>query len=127
MRRGEVLTTENQANAIHTLQWLICDRQHIAEADTFAICDALEQETIWRESLILGLSSEEFAAQRRQFNSCPMNVRDFVCHMIQNCIYKQGQFSALYFAMGLGGEAPCDAPFPNRFSLELCEARYATS
>ena len=122
-----MLTTENQANAIHTWQWLICDRQHIAEADTFAQCDASKQETIRRESLNLGLSFEEFAAKRRQFNSYPMNFSDSVCHMIQNCIYKEAQFSALYFAMGLDGEAPYDAPFPNRFSLELCEARYATS
>ena len=122
-----MLNTENQANAIHTWQWLICDRQHIAEADTFAQCDASKQETIRWESLILGLPSEEFSAKRRQFNSYPMNVRDFVCHMIQNCIYKHGQFSALSFAMGLGGEAPYDAPFPNLFSLELREARYATS
>ena len=122
-----MLTTENQANAIHTWQWLICDRQHIAEADTFAQCDASKQETIRRESLNLGLSFEEFAAKRRQFNSYPMNGRDSVCHMIQNCIYKHGQFSALYFAMGLGGEAPYDPPFPSHFSLELREACYATS
>ena len=59
-----MLNTENQANAIHTWQWLICDRQHIAEADTFAQCDASKQETIRRESLILGLSSEEFSAKQ---------------------------------------------------------------
>lgn len=126
--------------ATHTWQWLICDRQHIVEADaanhplvpdppadTFALCDALEQETTRWESLILGLSSEEFIAERSQFNAFPMNVRDFVCHTIQNCIYKHGQFSTLYFAMGVDGESPYDAPFPNRFYLELHGASYATT
>lgn len=126
--------------ATHTWQWLICDRQHITEADvanhplvpdppsdTFALCDALELETIRWEALILDLSTEEFAAERHQFNAYPMNVRDFVCHMIQNCIYKHGQFSTLYFAMGLDGASLYDAPFPNHFYLELHGASHVTT
>ena len=121
--------------ATHAWQWLICDRQHIAQADarqhpfipeppsdTSAFCDALSEETARWEALILSLTPEQFAADRHQFNGYPMTVRDFVCHMIQNCIYKHGQFSTLYFAMGLDGNAPYDAPFPNPVYASLHEA-----
>jgi hypothetical protein len=121
--------------ATHAWQWLICDRQHIAEADaaqhpyvpeppadTGALCDALAEETECWQTLILSLTPEQFGAERRQFNDYEMNIRDFVCHMIQNCIYKHGQFATLYFAMGLDGDAPYDAPLPNPIYRELHES-----
>ena len=78
------------------------------------MCDALQEETDEWEKLILGLTPEQFAEERRQFNSdFPMNVRSFVCHMVQNSIYKHGQFSTLFFALGLDGTEPYSAPFPN--------------
>jgi hypothetical protein len=40
-------------------------------------------------------------------------VRGFVCHMVQNTIYKNGQFMTLFYALGLDGTEPYDAPFPN--------------
>ena len=40
-------------------------------------------------------------------------MRGFVCHMIQNTIYKHGQFATIYFALGLDGTEPYNAPFPN--------------
>ena len=118
--------------ATHAWQWLVCDRQHIAEpdalkhalvpappADTAALCDALAAETERWQELILGLTPAELDAPRRQFNDYPMTVREFVCHMIQNCIYKHGQFATLYFALGLDGDAPYDAPWPNPIYREL--------
>jgi hypothetical protein len=33
--------------------------------------------------------------------------------MIQNCIYKNGQLATIYFALGLDGTEPYEAPFPN--------------
>jgi len=126
--------------AVHTWQWLICDRQHIEEpdalhhplvqeppAETAALCDALELETSHWDKLISELTPEQFAGMRSQFNGYPMNTRDFVCHMIQNCIYKHGQFSTLYFAMGLDGDAPYDAPFPNPIYLDLREGHHDTT
>ena len=44
-----------------------------------------------------------------------MNVRGFLCHMVQNCLYKHGQFSTLYFALGLERRFALYAPFPIRF------------
>jgi hypothetical protein len=84
--------------AAHAWQWLQCDRRHIAEPDASkhtripepptdpqAMCDALQEETErWRE-LILNLTPEQLAEGRRQFNGdYPLNIRGFVCHMIQN-------------------------------------------
>lgn len=118
--------------ATHALQWLICDRQHIAEpdallhpavpeapADPVAMCDALSAETDNWEKLILGLTPERLDEPRKQFNGYQMNVRQFICHMIQNSIYKHGQFSTLFFALGHDGTAPYDAPFPNPIYAEL--------
>jgi hypothetical protein len=113
--------------AAHTWQWLQCDRQHILEPDPSrhtripeppgdprAMCDELAQETEnWRK-LIRELTPGQLAEPRRQFDSEPvLTVRWFVCHMIQNCIYKHGQFSLLFFALGLDGTEPYSAPFPN--------------
>ena len=113
--------------AVHTWQWLQCDRQHILEPDASrhtripdppldekAMCDALAVETEnWRE-LIRGLTPEKMAEPRSQFGAEPvLSVRWFVCHMIQNSIYKHGQFSLLFFALGLDGSEPYSAPFPN--------------
>ena len=119
--------------AAHAWQWLICDRRHIGEADALkhprvpdppsdpaAMCEALEEETRRWKALILDLSAEDLAAPRRQFNDePPYNVRWFICHMIQNTIYKSGQLATLYFALGLDGVEPYTAPFPNPIYAEL--------
>ena len=113
--------------ARHTWQWLICDRHHIEEPDALlhplvpeaptdvnAMCDELAAETERWEELIRSLTPEQLSEPRMQFNQWDMGtVRDFVCHMIQNSIYKHGQFSTLYFALGLDGTDPYDAPWPN--------------
>ena len=112
--------------AAHAWQWLQCDRQHILEPDASKhtripeppldpqeMCDALEQETEQWRSLILGLTPEQLSEERVQFCYDPLNVRAFLCHMIQNSIYKNGQFATLYFALGLDGTEPYQAPFPN--------------
>jgi hypothetical protein len=112
--------------AEHAWQWLVCDRQHILEPDAArhprvpdppgeqqAMCDVLQEEAERWRSLILGLTPDQFLQTRRQFNYYPMNVRGFVCHMIQNVIYKHGQLATIYFALGLDGTGPYTAPFPN--------------
>ena len=118
--------------AAHTLSWLICDRQHIEQpdamqhalvpdvpADPAAVCDALDAE-IARWGLLLDrLTPEELDAPRAQFNDYPMTVRGFLGHIFQNSVYKSGQLSTLYFALGLDGEAPYDAPFPNPIYAQL--------
>ena len=48
-----------------------------------------------------------------------MNVRWFVGHMVQNTIYKHGQFSTIFFAQGLDGDGPYEAPFPNPIYAEV--------
>ena len=122
--------------ATHAYQWLVCDRQHIAEPDVTkhvlvpdaprdpaALCDALAQETENWDRLIQSLTPEQLDLPRAQFGEYPMNVRGFVGHMIQNCIYKNGQLATLYFALGLDGTEPYDAPFPNPIYKEIWAAR----
>jgi hypothetical protein len=118
--------------AAHAWQWLICDRRHIAEPDALkhldipdppkdpqAMCDALSEETDRWEKMILGFTPEELDAPRSQFNSYPRTVRNFICHVIQNSIYKNGQFATLFFALGHDGTAPYAAPLPNPIYAEL--------
>ncbi|HEY3330474.1 MAG TPA: hypothetical protein VGK19_10665 [Capsulimonadaceae bacterium] len=124
--------------ASHTWQWLVCDRQHIGEPDVFAhadippvptdpdaMCDLLLTETDNWYDLLLAMTPNQFDATRKQFGETEMNVRAFVCHMIQNSIYKHGQLATLFFALGLDGTEPYDAPFPNPIYAEIRAAREA--
>ncbi len=120
--------------AEHAWQWLVCDRQHIYEpdalkhsdvpeppADQQAMCDRLMEEAeTWKE-MILKLTPEQLDEPRRQFNhsGAELNVRWFLFHMIQNTIYKHGQFATIYFALGLDGTEPYTAPFPNPIYAEV--------
>jgi hypothetical protein len=120
--------------AAHAWQWLVCDRQHIMEPDVtkhrfvpvpptdpHAMCDAIDVEIEnWRE-MLSQLSPEDLAQPRSQFNKGDLNVAWFISHSLRNCIYKLGQFSTLYFALGLDGTDPYEAPFPNRFYEPLLE------
>lgn len=118
--------------AAHAYQWLVCDRYHIEnpdvsthptvpepQGDSKTMIAALEEETEnWRR-LIRGLTPERLDAPLRQFGEGEEgNVRGFVGHMIQNAIYKHGQFATLYFALGLDGTEPYDAPWPNPIYAE---------
>lgn len=118
--------------AAHAWQWLISDRHHINEPDASkhptipapsldpqAMCAALEEEAERWESLILGLTPVQMAEPRLHFNDDKRDVRWFVCHMVDNTIYKSGQLSVLYFALGLDGTGPYAAPFPNPEYEEL--------
>jgi len=118
--------------ATHTWQWLQCDRQHITEADaskhhripdapndTAALCDAMDAEREAWEKMLSEITEEGLDAKRSQFNQHEMTVRQFICHMIQNTIYKHGQFATLFFALHLDGEAPYTAPFPNPIYEEI--------
>ena len=122
----EIAAPSARTLAEHTYQWLVCDRQHILQPnvslhpdvptppqDPQAMCAVLQAEVdTWKE-MILAMSPEYLAELRSQFGIFEMNVCGFVCHMIQNCIYKHGQFSSIYFALGLDGTEPYSAPFPN--------------
>ena len=118
--------------ACHTLSWLICDRQHIEEpdarrhtlipempSDPAALCAALLAEMELWEALPARLTPSDFDAPRSQFNRCPMTVRQFIGHITQNTIYKNGQFMTLFYALGLDGDAPYDAPWPNPIYADL--------
>jgi DinB superfamily len=119
---------------IHTWQWLACDRQHIeqpdasqhalileAPADPEALFAEFEAELDRWQALLAGLTEEKLAEPRSQFNdtSYPWSVRDALYHMLQNVLYKLGQFSYLYYAFGLDGTAPYEAPFPNPIYKEV--------
>ena len=120
--------------AVHTWQWLQCDRHHIGEpdaskharipdppADPEAMCAALAAETEAWSQLLRSLKPADLDRPGKQFNmpDNSMNVRGFIGHMIQNSIYKHGQFSELFFALGLDGTEPYTAPFPNPIYEEI--------
>ncbi len=120
--------------AMHALQWLICDRYHINEPDAAkhpripeppqdqaALCDALAEETENWRTLIRALTPEQLDEARYQFGEPQyrMNIREFLCHMIQHCVYKNGQLSTIFFGLGLDGAEPYSATFPNTIYTEL--------
>jgi hypothetical protein len=120
--------------AEHTWQWLVCDRQHIREPDASLhprvpdpptdqsqMCDVLAAERENWLTLILSLTTEELDEPRSQFNDIEpvLNIRSFICHMIQNAIYKHGQLSTLFFTLGLDGPEPYSAPLPNPIYEEV--------
>jgi hypothetical protein len=120
--------------AVHAWQWLMCDRQHIDEPD-FArhtnvpeppedidkFCEAFAEETEnWRQ-LLRRLTPEDLVKPRNQFGQpdAHMNIRFFIGHMVQNLIYKHGQFAEVFFALGYDGTEPYSAPFPNAIYDEV--------
>ncbi len=119
--------------AVHAWQWLQCDRQHIEnpEFDSHVdvaeppkqpedFCVAFEAETQAWEGLFQRLTSEYLDQPRGQFsNDGDLNVRWFILHMIQNVIYKHGQLSEVFFALGYDGDQPYTAPLPNPIYAEV--------
>lgn len=120
--------------AVHAWSWLQSDRAHIEEPDAAkhprlseppespaALCDALAVETENWRTLLRSLTPEQLDEARFQFNQpgARMTVRQFVGHILQNNIYKHGQFAALYFAGGYDGTEPYTAPLPNPIYAEL--------
>ena len=126
--------------AEHAYMCLVGDRQHLEEPDALKhplvpdaptepdkMCDLMLEETDRWEALLLALTPEQLAEPRLQFNVAPLNVRRFVCHAIQNNIYKHGQFATLYFALGMDGTAPYTAPSANPAYRALHEAARANA
>lgn len=114
--------------ASHTLAWLQCDRQHIntpdctthklvpePPSDPAELCRALEAEADEWERLLTSLKCEDLTRKSVQFGQpgAYLNVNGFIAHMVQNVIYKHGQFSTLFFGLGYDGDGPYDAPYPN--------------
>lgn len=119
---------------IHTWQWLACDRQHIeqpdaslhalieeAATDPATLFAQFEAEIDRWQTLLAELTPEKLDAVRSQFNdtSYPWSVRDALYHMLQNVLYKLGQLSYLYYALGYDGTDPYEAPFPNPIYREV--------
>ena len=124
--------------AAHMWQWMACDRQHIEHSDfsqhtlipeppsdPVEFCRCLEQEIEFWMQLLGNLSVDDLDSLRLQFGDpeCEMNVRSLIGHMIQNVIYKHGQFSELFYALGYDGNAPYSAPFPNDLYAKSWDAQ----
>jgi hypothetical protein len=120
--------------AIHALAWLQCDRQHINNPDVSThrpvpdppvepeeICLAMEEEADNWEALLKSLTPEDLDRPSPQFGrpESSANVRWLIAHMVQNVIYKHGEFATIFFALGLDGTEPYDAPFPNPIYKEF--------
>jgi hypothetical protein len=116
--------------AEHTWVTLVCDRQHVEEPDVFLhplvpdppqepaeLCTALEAEAKWWREWLGRQTPETYLAPRKQFGVGPVNVRWMVYHITQQVVYKLGQLSTLYYALGLDGTEPYQAPFPNEYYL----------
>lgn len=76
--------------------------------------------------MITSLTPSQLDETRHQFNDYESSVRGFITHILQthilqNTIYKHGQLSTIYFALGLDGAEPYAAPFPNTFYAMLRE------
>lgn len=121
--------TPRQA-AEHTWVTLICDRQHLEQPDVSlhplvpdppqdpaALCDALQAEAQWWRGWLPLQTAETYLEPRKQFGVANVNVRWFVFHTMQQVVYKLGQLSTLYYALGLDGTEPYTAPFPNEYYL----------
>lgn len=118
--------------AEHALEWLLTDRQHLEQPDITlhrpipelptdpeAFCAALEAERTFWSGALRALTPEQFLEERFQFGIGPQDVRSLVVHITQQTIYKNGQLSTLFFALGLDGEEVYTAPHPNRFYGDL--------
>ena len=116
--------------AEHAWSWLVCDRQHILEPEVSKharvpdppstqqhMCDVLSEESQNWKRLILSLTPTELPRPGLQFGDpgYDMNVRDFICHMVQHVIYKHGELATIYFALGLDGDEKYTVSFPNDF------------
>jgi hypothetical protein len=111
----------------HTFAWLYCDRQQLTVSDRSrhrptpdlppdreAMIRLLHDEAgEWRR-LVRSLTPDEMLREHETWDGQMRNVRAFLFHMGQNVIYKAGQIWMLCFELGLDGQGPYDAPWPNR-------------
>jgi DinB superfamily len=116
--------------AAHALAWMQSDRQHIENPDAKThrpipeppsepneLCKAMEEEADALETLLKSLTLKDLDQIAYHFGipDAKMDVREFIAHMIQNLIYKHGQFTTIFFALGLDGTEPYKASFPNDY------------
>ncbi len=130
--RPAIPAPNSQETASHALAWMISDRMHLEEQPNLHSAkvdiadnknDLIEQfkreAEIWREWLSKA-DHRELNKKVKRFGIFPMTKRFFVGHALQNLVYKSGQLSILYFAQGLDGDAPFNAPMPEQI-LETLE------
>jgi hypothetical protein len=81
----------------------------------------MEEEADNWEALLKSLTPEDLDRPSPQFGrpESSANVRWLIAHMVQNVIYKHGEFATIFFALGLDGTEPYDAPFPNPIYKEF--------
>jgi hypothetical protein len=108
----------------HAWTWLVSDRLQIldqnvkvfcpehAPASKDALVDALEIEAGEWNKMLTSMTSTYMDESRKNFGVQDIDVRRLIAHMVQNVIYKSGQVSANFFALGLDGTEPYTAPFP---------------
>lgn len=120
--------------AEHAWEWLLTDRQHLEQPDITlhqpvpapptdpeAFCTALQAERDWWRKTLPMITPEQFLEERFQFGIGPQDVRSLIVHITQQTIYKNGQLSTLFFALGLDGEEVYSAPHANTFYSGLSE------
>ncbi len=115
----------------HAWVWLVSDRVQIQDRNENGFCPEHLPES--KEDLIAALEEEAGEWKRmltsmepallddplKNFGVQEIDVRRLVTHMVQNVIYKSGQLSANYFALGLDGTEPYSAPFPRDVLEEI--------
>jgi len=120
--------------AEHAWIWLVTDRQHLEQpditrhqpvpappSDPEAFCAGLQSELVWWRTTLPTLTPEQLREERFQFGVGPMDVRSLIVHITQQTIYKNGQLSTLFFALGLDGEEVYSAPHANTYYTGLTE------
>jgi hypothetical protein len=110
----------------HAFVWLWCDRQQLTVADrdlhrptpdlpggqeaTISLLVGEAEE--WRR-MVRSLMPEVLSDLGVPWPGETRTVRSFLFHAGQHIIYKAGQIWMLYFGLGLDGNAPYSAPYPN--------------
>ncbi len=112
------------------LTWctLLGDRQHLEQPDVAlhsllpdpprdpeTLCKFLEEEVQWWRQWFAQQTEATYLAPRKQFGVFDVNVRWMVYHAMQQVVYKMGQLSWLYYALGLDGTEPYQSPSYNEF------------
>lgn len=118
--------------AEHTWCTLLGDRQHLEEPDVMrhsllpdpphepaTLCGSLEAEAQWWREWLAQQTETTYLAPRKQFGVKPVNARWIVYHAMQQVVYKMGQLAWLYYALGLDGTEPYQAPSYNELYQRL--------
>lgn len=112
----------------HTYMWLFCDRQQMTEPDRAkhlptadlpkdkeSMLQLLHNEACIWQNLVRAMTPDQLNQELVPWEGEKRTVRSFFFHMAQNIIYKSGQIRMIHFELGLDGDGPYKAPYPDLY------------